>query len=220
MGMTRTLKPRKCKSCGRSFTPISSMSKACSVPCALALVAKANARKEAKAKREDAKATRAAKEKLKSRADYLREAQTAVNAYVRLRDADKPCISCDRPATWCGQWHASHYRSVGSSPGWRFNVLNIHRACSICNAWKSGNLSEYRPRLIAKIGLERVEMLEHESPVKKYDIEYLKRLKRIFRDKSKRLSKLQDRGVRSKSDVPRAASLPETLLQVHEEWQL
>lgn len=217
---TRPLKPKKCRVCKRTFTPHRSMAVVCSVPCSLEYARKVAARKEAKAKREERVATRTAKEKLKSRADYLREAQTAVNAYVRLRDADKPCISCDRPATWGGQWHASHYRSVGSNPGWRFNLLNIHRACSICNAWKSGNLSEYRPRLIAKIGLESVEMLERESPVRKYDIEYLKRLKRIFRDKSKRLSKLQDRRVRSESDVPRAASLPETLLQVHEEWQL
>lgn len=185
----KSLKPKRCRHCGSSFQPISSMSKACSVPCALALVGQANARKEAKAKREEAKATRVAKEKLKSRADYLREAQTAVNAYVRLRDADKPCISCDRPASWGGQWHASHYRSVGSNPGWRFNVLNIHRACSICNAWKSGNLTEYRPRLIAKIGLERVEMLEQESPVRKYDIEYLQRLKKVMNKKARRLER-------------------------------
>lgn len=207
MGMTRTLKPKKCRVCKRTFTPHRSMAVVCSVPCSLEYARKVAARKEAKAKREERMATRVAKEKLKSRADYLREAQTAVNAYVRLRDADKPCISCDRPATWGGQWHASHYRSVGSNPGWRFNLLNIHRACSICNAWKSGNLSEYRPRLIAKIGLESVEMLERESPVRKYDIEYLKRLKRIFRDKSKRLSKLQDRRVRSES--ARSRSLPD-----------
>jgi nitrogen fixation protein len=216
----KALKPRRCRCCGKPYTPISSMSKACSVPCALDLVRQANARKEVRAKREERAATRVAKEKLKSRADYLREAQTAVNAYVRLRDANEPCISCDRPATWGGQWHASHYRSVGSNPGWRFNLWNISKACSICNVWKSGALSEYRPRLIGKIGLARVEMLERESPVRKYDIEYLKRLKRIFRDKSKRLSKLQDRRMRSESDVPRAASLPEALFPVYEDWEL
>ncbi|MDR6389202.1 recombination protein NinG [Paraburkholderia phenoliruptrix] len=185
----KALKPRRCRSCGNPYVPISSMAKACSVPCALDLVRQANARKEARAKREERAATRVAKEKLKSRADYLREAQTAVNAYVRLRDANEPCISCDRPATWGGQWHASHYRSVGSNPGWRFNVLNIHRACSICNAWKSGNLTEYRPRLITKIGLERVELLEQESPVRKYDIEYLKRLKKVMNKKARRLER-------------------------------
>jgi nitrogen fixation protein len=216
----KSLKPKRCRHCGNSFAPISSMSKACSVPCALALNDVAKKKSAAKALKAERKSMKERAEKIKTRSEHMKEAQAAVNAYVRLRDANDPCISCDRPATWGGQWHASHYRSVGSNPGWRFNILNIHRACSICNAWKSGNLTEYRPRLIAKIGLERVEMLEQESPVRKYDIEYLKRLKRIFRDKAKRLRKLQDRRVQPESDVSRATGLPETLLSVHEEWEL
>lgn len=37
---------------------------------------------------------------------------------------------------------------------------NIWPACVNCNKYKDGNLAEYRPRLIAKIGIERVERLE------------------------------------------------------------
>jgi hypothetical protein len=196
------------------------MSKACSVPCAIALTETAKAKQTAKVKREEKRSIREAKERIKTRQDHMKEAQAAVNAYVRLRDANDPCISCDRPATWDGQWHASHFRAVGSNPGWRFNLLNIHRSCSICNAWLSGNIGGYRPRLIEKIGLERVEMLEQESQVRKYDIEYLKRLKRIFREKARRIKKLQDRGMRSARDVQRPASLPETLLPVYEEWDV
>jgi nitrogen fixation protein len=196
------------------------MQQACSVPCAISLAAKQKAQKLARANREERRSLRAALEKAKTRGAHLKEAQTAVNAYIRIRDANEPCISCDRPAAWGGQWHASHYRAVGSNPGWRFNLWNISKSCSICNAWKSGNLTEYRPRLIAKIGLERVEMLERESPVRKYDIEYLTRLKRIFREKARRIKKLQDRGLRSARDVQRPASLPETLLPVHEDWDL
>jgi hypothetical protein len=213
-------KPKKCRMCPTVFIPQRSMQFACSPKCGQAWAEKLKAQKAAKALAAERKSMKERAEKIKTRSEHLAEAQTAVNAYVRLRDANDPCISCDRPATWGGQWHASHYRSVGSNPGWRFNILNIHRACSICNAWKSGNLTEYRPRLIAKIGLERVEMLEQESPVRKYDIEYLKRLKRIFRDKAKRLRKLQDRRVQPESDVSRATGLPETLLSVHEEWEL
>ena len=205
---TRTLKPKKCRVCKRTFTPHRSMAVVCSVPCSLEYARKVAEQKAARAKREERKSLRQALEKAKTRGTHLKEAQTAVNAYVRLRDADEPCISCDRPATWGGQWHASHYRSVGSNPGWRFNLWNISKSCSICNAWKSGNLTEYRPRLIAKIGLERVEMLERESPVRKYDIEYLTRLKRIFREKARRIKKLQDRGMRSAGDVHQTASLP------------
>jgi hypothetical protein len=60
-------------------------------------------------------------------------------------------------------------------------------------------------------------MLERESPVRKYDIEYLTRLKRIFREKARRIKKLQDRGLRSARDVQGAASLPEALLPILEE---
>jgi hypothetical protein len=217
-----SLKPKKCRNrdCGKTFTPARSMQQACSVPCAIALSEKQKAQKAARANKVERKSLREALEKAKTRGEHLKDAQTAVNAYVRLRDANDPCISCDRPASWGGQWHASHYRSVGSNPGWRFNLLNIHRACSICNAWKSGNLTEYRPRLIAKIGLERVETLEQESPVRKYDIEYLNRLKRIFREKARRIKKLQDRGLRSARDVQRPTGLPDALLPVYEEWDV
>jgi hypothetical protein len=216
----KPLSPRKCKQCGEVFQRRTSTQTVCSPKCAHAWAEKLKAKSAAKALKAERKSMKERAEKIKTRSEHLAEAQTAVNAYVRLRDANDPCISCDRPATWGGQWHASHYRSVGANPGWRFNILNIHRACSICNAWKSGNLTEYRPRLIAKIGLERVEMLEQESPVRKYHIEYLKRLKRISRHKTKRLRKLQDRRVQPESDVPRAASLPDALFPVYEEWEL
>lgn len=185
----KSLRPKRCRACGNSFQPISSMSKACSVPCALALVAKANARKEAKAKREEAKATRAAKEQVKTRGEHLKELQAAFNAFIRARDANDPCISCDRPATWDGQWHASHYRSVGSTPELRFNEFNVHRSCSICNNFLSGNIGSYRPRLIAKIGLEKVEWLEGEHAPLKLTISEIIAMKAEYRAKVRELKK-------------------------------
>jgi hypothetical protein len=167
------------------------MSRACSVPCAIALTETAKAKQAAKVKREEKRSIREALEKTKTRGDHQREAQDAVNAYVRLRDANDPCISCDRPATWGGQWHASHFRSVGSNPSIRYNLWNISKACSICNRFLGGNYAGYKPRLIDKIGAERVEWLEgYHPPSMKYDVEYLKRLKAIFRKKARRLEKL------------------------------
>jgi hypothetical protein len=192
MALTAKLpRSKKCrnKSCGKTFVPARQFQQACSVPCALEIAAKQREQKEARANKAERNSLREARERIKTRAEHMKEAQAAVNAYVRLRDANDPCISCDRPATWGGQWHASHFRAVGSNPGWRFNLQNIHRACSICNAWLSGNIGSYRPRLIAKIGLDRVEMLESESPPRKFDIEYLKRIKKIFRAKTRRLAK-------------------------------
>ena len=55
------------------------------------------------------------KEKLKTRNEWLKEAQIAFNAFIRIRDIELPCISCGRHHT--GQYHAGHYRSVGSAKG-------------------------------------------------------------------------------------------------------
>lgn len=130
-------------------------------------------------------------EKIKTRAQHLGELQDAVNAYVRLRDINDPCISCDKPATWQGQWHASHFKSVGHAPFLRFNLLNIHKACSVCNKWKSGNYAGYKPRLEKKIGKEMVDWLEGPAgnePLK-ITVAEIKELKKFYRAEVRRLKK-------------------------------
>lgn len=190
----KPLKPRKCKSCGRAFQPISSMSKACSVPCALALVAKANARKEAKEKREETKATRAAKVKLKTRRQWIAEAQAAVNKVVRLRDAlaGHGCISCGaRPnARFGGAMDAGHFRSVGSAPHLRYFLPQIWAQCKRCNRDLGGSVTNYRRGLIERIGLKRVEQIEAMQGTAKWSIEYLQRLKKVMNKKARRLERL------------------------------
>jgi hypothetical protein len=122
----------------------------------------------------NAKAHREAKLKAKPRSKWMAEAQAAFNKYVRLRDADCPCISC---GITYGKWNAGHYRSVGSNPSLRFEPLNNHKQCVQCNQSKSGNAIEYRIGLIARIGLESVEWLEGPHEPKKYTIEDLKAIK-------------------------------------------
>lgn len=173
-------KPKTCKACGDRFTPDRPLQVVCSVPCSWAHVAKENAKT-------DRRLTRAAKAKLKTRRDWLREAQAAVNSYVRARDARHGCVSCDKPASWDGQWHASHFRSVGAASSVRFNLWNIHKSCSVCNNFKSGNLGEYAPRLRAKIGDEKVDWIYAQNTPVTYSIEYLQRLKKVFTKKAKRL---------------------------------
>ncbi len=175
---------RKCavKSCRAEFEPRSMTHKVCSPACGMAFIEIERHRKERKERQEGLA-------KLKRRADHLKDAQTALNAWIRARDAALPCISCDRPATWQGQWHASHYRSVGSSPGTRFSELNIHKACSICNNHLSGNIREYRPRLIAKIGAMAVEILECDNTPRKYSVDELVAIKIKYRAMLKALTK-------------------------------
>ncbi len=44
-----------------------------------------------------------------------------------------------------------------------FNEDNVHKQCSVCNDYHSGNLLEYRQGLINRYGLEFVERLEMEK---------------------------------------------------------
>jgi hypothetical protein len=178
------IKKKTCKHCGVEFFTQRSTAKACSLECAVEIGRQNTIKKRDK---EDRKALKEGREKLKTRAHWLKMAQSEVNAYVRVRDRLLGCVSCDKPATWQGQWHASHFRSVGAASAVRFNLWNIHKSCSICNNWKSGNLAEYEPRLRARIGNDRVEWLKTQNQLANYTIEYAKRLIQIFRKKRKRL---------------------------------
>lgn len=130
------------------------------------------------------------KAELKPISKLLSETQAVVNKYVRLRDHHKGCVSCDKPATWIGQWHASHFHSRGASSYLRFNLWNIHKSCSICNNHLSGNIGEYQPELIRRIGQDKFDYLEqYKATPKKYTIDYLQRLKRIFNKKCRMLEK-------------------------------
>ena len=175
---------KACRQCGKNFTPARSMQSVCSLSCAIA-----SSREKAivEAARIEAKRIKERKVELKPRSKWLQEAQAAVNAYVRVRDAHQPCISCQRHHT--GQYHAGHYRSVGAMPSLRFNLWNIHKQDSACNAQLSGNLIEYRINLVKKLGIERVQWLEGPHPVRSFDIVYLRRIRKIFTKRAKLLDR-------------------------------
>ncbi|MBC2659793.1 recombination protein NinG [Pseudomonas sp. MSSRFD41] len=181
-------KPKKCRvpECGASFVPARLGQAVCSPACAI-LDAPKNQEKARKALAQvERSEIKVRKEKLKSRAGHLREAQAAVNEYVRLRDAHLPCISCDSMPNDSdlmtgSRWDAGHYRSVGACPELRFEPLNIHRQCVKCNRNLSGNAVEYRIRLVQRIGAEKVAWLEGLHAPCKYTVEEIKAIKTKFR---------------------------------------
>ena len=188
---------KKCRNpeCRKPFsvtTPAEARATWCSTDCALAIVAikreKARVEKERKERRE----IREAKAKIKRRADYLADAQAAFNAYIRERDHDQPCISCGRHHQ--GQWHAGHYRTVGSHPELRFSEPNCHKQCAPCNNHKSGNIVEYRINLVRKLGAESVEWLEGPHEAKHYSVEELVAITKLYRAKRRELVKVREGG--------------------------
>lgn len=114
---------------------------------------------------------------------WMKRAQSAFNAWVRERDAGRPCISCGRHHQ--GQHHAGHYRPAGSNPELRFDPDNCHLQCAPCNSHLSGNLTAYRPALIAKIGLARVEWLEGQHEPKRYRKEDYQAIEEEYKEKLK-----------------------------------
>jgi hypothetical protein len=178
-------KTRKCalKGCGNRFQPRSIGHRACGPDCAIALAAAERGRLEAKQ-------TRERKVALKTKPEWLKEAQAAFNGFVRMRDrlAGYVCISSGRPLDWSGNAvDAGHYRSVGSAPHLRFNEDNCHAQSKHDNQYKSGNAIDYRLGLIARIGLARVEALEADQAPRHYTIDDLKRIKAEYKAKLRTL---------------------------------
>jgi len=121
------------------------------------------------------------KESIKTKAEHAREAQAAFNAWIRARDQGLPCISCDKPDDGSHQRHASHYRSRGACPEIAYEPLNVYTSCAQCNTMKSGNILEYRIRLVKKIGQSAVDWLEGPHEAKRYTIDELKEIKARYR---------------------------------------
>lgn len=126
------------------------------------------------------KAKREWRQKAKTLSKVAQETQREVNKWIRWRDRNDDCISCGKPASAPGQWHASHYRSTGAAPELRFDEDNIHKSCAKCNDWLSGNIGPYRARLIQKIGVERVERLEGPHAPMRYRKEDLIEIRRRY----------------------------------------
>lgn len=127
------------------------------------------------------------KEKLMTKKDYLNILQKVFNTYIRLRDKGKHCISCDKQLRQ-NDINAGHFYSVGAYPNLRFNELNAHNQCIECNLHKHGNVLEYSLRLPNRIGIDNYNLLqENRNTPLKIDIEEVKELIKIYKDKTKQL---------------------------------
>ena len=176
---------RKCalKTCRQPFQPRNMMHKVCSPECGLELA-------RIERERADKADTRVRLAKLKTRSDWIKSAQHAFNAYIRMRDqvAGHPCISSGKPLDWSGNAvDAGHYRSTGSAPHLRFNENNCHAQSKHDNRYLAGNAVEYRLGLIRRIGLLALRDLEADNTPRKYSIDDLKAIEAHYKAKLKEL---------------------------------
>ena len=181
-------KPKRCKEgaegCHGEYVPRSSFQKTCPNPlCGLRKGLRDRVKLEEKAKQDQRRDLKARKEKAKSRNDWLKEAQTAFNIWIRKRDEALPCISCGKYRQ--GQYAAGHFYTRKARPDLRFNQDNVHKQCNFyCNNALSGNIENFRPRLIEKIGQDRFDALQVVGR-SDWDIDEIKEMRDHFRELAK-----------------------------------
>ncbi|CNF21981.1 phage ninG-like protein [Yersinia enterocolitica] len=140
--------------------------------------------------REEKKELKVRKINAKPKTYWIKQAQQAVNAFVRARDSSLPCVSCGTHSA--AQWDAGHYRTTAAAPQFRFDPRQIHKQCSVCNQHKSGNIVPYRFELIKRIGIETVEAIENNHERRSYTVEELKGIRDYYRLELKQLKETQE----------------------------
>jgi len=177
--MERKVKNKKCKECGGNFTPFKTTQVVCGAKCAAKLA-------ETKVWKEKKKVMI---ENTRTRTEWLSLLQIVFNKYIRLRDANKPCISCERPLT--SKFDAGHFLSVGSYPNLRFNEDNVHGQCVYCNQHQHGNQIEYGLRLPLRIGNDAYNRLMNKrGDALKLTLDEIKELIKIYKTKIKEHGKI------------------------------
>jgi hypothetical protein len=139
---------------------------------------------------------RQAKEEDKGIYKLMAEADEVFGKFIRMRDrlAGHDCISSGEPLDWWtpNRVDAGHFRTKGAASHLRYDEDNCHAQTKRENRYKAGNAIEYRPRLINRIGLEKVERLESDNQIHKWTREELRQIKVIYRGKLRDLLRQKD----------------------------
>lgn len=181
--MIKKVYQRKCVQCKDKFTPQNNTQICCSPKCAIDYMKSKKANDWQKEKK-------VLKDKLMTKSDYLNICQKVFNTYIRTRDKNKNCISCDKKLV--GKFDAGHFFSVGAYPNLRFNENNVFGQCVHCNRDKHGNVKEYDLRLQNILSTKDYnQLLNDRNKPALLGIEDVKELIEIYRLKTKELIKNQ-----------------------------
>jgi len=168
-----------CKSCKQKFEAIRFNQKFCLEPeCVRVWVESEKAKQWKKTKQK-------AKQDLMTLSDYLKLTQQVFNKFIRLRDKDQLCISCQKKPL---KENAGHFFNANNHYNVRFDERNVNLQCEHCNTYLSGNLIEYQRNLIHKIGIESYHELEADArKTRKFTKDELKEIIAIYKKKIKEI---------------------------------
>ena len=182
MNTNRNIKQKKCRYCETLFYPIRTTATVCSWECANLLAKEKSEKKKAK-EWKDRKAKM--KSDLMTLSDWLKIAQSHFNEYIRLRDKDQLCISCQKPPL---KKNAGHFYNSNNHYNVRFDERNVNLQCEHCNTFLSGSLINYRENLIKKIGItdfNKLSLIANET--RKFTISEVKEIIETYKEKIKTL---------------------------------
>lgn len=170
MGLIR----RKCKNCGEFFTQKQSLQYLCSHKCDKEYsINKPNKNKENNIE--------------KTLTELRNEAREVFQKWVKIRDKDKPCISCDTVNSL--EWHGGHLFKAEIFTGLIFVEENCHKQCKACN-FNDGSFEEYKIGLVKRYGKEYLNNLESQTNINrfyKFSKEELLEIKTTYQLKIKEL---------------------------------
>ena len=152
---------RTCKNkyCRQKFEPKQDGQIVCAYPCSIEYQKQQRKKKEKELLKSINVKNAAIKKATRTHSGWLQILQKIFNRWVVLRDIKLPCVSCG--TTNDVMYSCGHYYTVGSYPNLRFDPDNCHKQCvNYCNKNLSGNIVEYTPNLIRKIGQKRFNELE------------------------------------------------------------
>lgn len=134
-----------------------------------------------------------AKQESKSNKSLFYLLQNTVNIcheYIRLRDKNKPCISCGEP--WHSDFQAGHFYKAELYSSLKFDETNINGQCQGCNLYKEGNESGYRVGFIKRYSKGVLDFLDSKALLEKnkgfkWDRIKLKEIRNYYKLKIKEL---------------------------------
>jgi hypothetical protein len=128
--------------------------------------------------------------KNKSLSYLIQNTVNICHEYIRLRDKNKPCISCNEP--WHDEFQAGHFYKAELYSSLKFNESNINGQCKGCNLNKEGNESGYRVGFIKRYSKGQLDLLDSKALLEKkqgfkWDRIKLKEIQNYYKQKLKEL---------------------------------
>ena len=143
---------KECRVCQKPFFTTNSLMIVCGLRCAQRIPAF-----NRQAEKAERKADKAKLEALKTRSDWIKDAQQSFNKYIRFRDAGKPCICCGEPL---GDNAVGGATTVGTTDQWV--PLRISVSMNVIHTGKESSATDMALAALLTIARASFQELEQE----------------------------------------------------------